>query len=113
MLVDPEDRASQDAGSLLDRLRAAGIDWPPSLVDEARRALSRLLGDDAAADGRATAALVAIATGRDLSNPTGPPGCLDCRDGWVGEDLDGRPFPCPTCRPKAAARVAARDHGAP
>jgi len=21
-----------------------------------------------------------------------------CQDGWVGEDQDGRPWPCPICR---------------
>lgn len=24
---------------------------------------------------------------------------LLCVDGWAGEDLDGRPRPCPVCRP--------------
>lgn len=26
-----------------------------------------------------------------------------CRSGWLGEDVDGRPVPCLTCRPHLAA----------
>jgi hypothetical protein len=30
----------------------------------------------------------------------------DCVDGWLGEDEQGRPRPCPTCRPNAGRRSA-------
>jgi hypothetical protein len=32
---------------------------------------------------------------------TGPerPGCDRCHGGWLADDEDGRPVPCPTCRP--------------
>ena len=29
---------------------------------------------------------------------------VECRDGWRGEDEDGRPRPCLTCRPWLARR---------
>jgi hypothetical protein len=28
-----------------------------------------------------------------------------CVDGWIGEDQDGRPRPCPTCRGHLARRT--------
>lgn len=28
----------------------------------------------------------------------------DCRDGWLGEDADGRPVPCLECRPHLRGR---------
>jgi hypothetical protein len=59
----------------------------------------------------------------DLRNPSGslrgwlelaakraaqaPPGCRDCRDGWMGEDEQGRPVPCPSCRPNVVPLRAA------
>ncbi|NED96467.1 hypothetical protein G1H11_14245 [Phytoactinopolyspora alkaliphila] len=29
-----------------------------------------------------------------------------CKDGWLGEDHDGRPAPCPRCRPHLHRRTA-------
>jgi hypothetical protein len=31
------------------------------------------------------------------------PGCTNCTDGWAGDDDQGRPIACPTCRPHAPA----------
>lgn len=28
-----------------------------------------------------------------------------CQRGWAGEDSEGRPIPCPTCRPQTVARL--------
>lgn len=36
----------------------------------------------------------------------------ECRGGWLGEDPDGRPVPCPTCRPHLLS-VACRTCSAP
>lgn len=109
MIITADDRDQNREETLLERLQTLGANWSPAHVTGAHRALSRLLGDDAAAEGRAAAVLCAIAAGRDLHVPgQGPPGCGTCVNGWVGEDISGRPFPCPTCRPKAVAQVARR-----
>jgi hypothetical protein len=35
-----------------------------------------------------------------------------CSDGWIGEDLDGRPRPCPVCRGHLRRRRGEdREHG--
>jgi hypothetical protein len=36
----------------------------------------------------------------------------ECRNGWLGEDADGHPIPCPTCRPWLL-RIACRTCSAP
>ncbi|REE74384.1 hypothetical protein C8E05_3819 [Rhodococcus wratislaviensis] len=33
----------------------------------------------------------------------------DCRSGWLGEDLDGRPVPCLQCRPHLARTADIND----
>lgn len=39
-----------------------------------------------------------------------PPGCTapDCDDGWIGYDDEGKPVPCPHCRPHLRPRNAGR-----
>jgi hypothetical protein len=38
--------------------------------------------------------------------PALPPGCDQCLDGWLPDSADGRPRPCPTCKPHALPRTA-------
>lgn len=39
--------------------------------------------------------------------PALPPGCARCLDGWLPDDDDGHPRPCPTCKPHAAPSLRA------
>lgn len=33
---------------------------------------------------------------------------LSCSDGWIGEDAEGRPIPCPACRGPRLDRMRRR-----
>lgn len=35
--------------------------------------------------------------------PLNPPHSPDCRSGWLGNDIDGRPVPCLICKPHLRA----------
>lgn len=35
----------------------------------------------------------------------------DCRNGWLGADLDGRMIPCLTCKPHLRTTVRTNDFG--
>lgn len=35
----------------------------------------------------------------------------DCRNGWLGADLDGRMIPCLTCKPHLRTTVHTNDFG--
>ncbi|NLE82383.1 MAG: hypothetical protein GX610_22965 [Rhodococcus sp.] len=51
-------------------------------------------------------------TGEPSDEPTPRPHDPDCRAGWLGQDLDGRPIPCLQCRPHLARTAHVNDHGA-
>lgn len=45
-------------------------------------------------------------TGEPIDDTTEPaPHDPQCRSGWLGEDLDGRPIPCLICRPHLAQTI--------
>lgn len=37
-----------------------------------------------------------------------PPHEARCKNGWLGEDAEGRPIPCTRCRPHLTKRVTIR-----
>lgn len=82
-------QADVDAAAMLERLsqRPKPIrslaNWAGSLTDEH---------------------LMAQVAGR--AKAKAEPGCDSCTGGWRGEDDDGRPIPCPRCRPHAVKAVA-------
>lgn len=88
--------------------RAAARGWTTSSIADA------LAGTDTARDPCAAY----IARARALADQPAPdpetahtsprttPGCQRCHAGWLGEDSDGRPIPCPSCRPAVAQRPA-------
>ncbi|QSE90307.1 hypothetical protein JWS13_17610 [Rhodococcus pseudokoreensis] len=40
----------------------------------------------------------------EAATPSNRPHHLDCKRGWLGQDLDGRPIPCIQCKPHLAHR---------
>lgn len=128
MIIVPEDRQPDSDASTADRLRGLGVQWSDGEVHTAMVRVTDLLGGGAAAHGQARALLdrlagrstpvrsltaylgkltdeqlVALVDPARAPQPSKPLGCESCRRGWLDEDAEGRPVPCPTCKPHVVA----------
>ncbi len=128
MLVNPEDRQPQSPAAVADRLRNShGVQWSDRHVKDALDRLTRVLGGDKAAAGKARSVLAHLAQRRapikslpawlgafsddklcdEFGSMTSTAAdekpsrrrCGECVDGWLGVDDQGRPIRCPLCRP--------------
>lgn len=80
--------------------------WPPVDSADAREQREAEAETDATYSPRSAAAFPQVNPGVQ------PPHDSRCRRGWLGEDPDGRPRPCLTCRPWLA-HVDCRTCGTP